>query len=59
MEEQNIFNTIETLEKPSEGARKAVFSEIEFLQNATQILDLFSDKYFKAIISSVSPESKI
>ena len=50
MEEENIFNIIETQEKPSADAKNAIFSEIEIIQNAGQVLEHFSDKYFKTLI---------
>ena len=59
MENENIFNTLETTEKPSLGTKDAVFSEIEIIQNAGHILEHFTDKYFKTMLESFSTENKI
>ncbi len=58
MENTNILNTLETTEKPSLGAKEAVFSEIEIIQNAGQILEHFSDIYFKTLLESFSTGKK-
>ena len=59
MENKKIFNTIETTEKPSLTTKDAVFSEIEIIQNVGQILEHFSDKFFKTLIESFSSGKKI
>lgn len=55
---KNIFNNIETNEVPSNNVKEAVFSELEILQNAGHILDLFLGKYINVLVEALSP-SKI
>ncbi len=52
--QSNIFSEIETKEHPSEGAKKAVMSELEFLQNSAQVLELFAGNYFKTLASALN-----
>jgi 16S rRNA G966 N2-methylase RsmD len=50
----NVFDQIETIELPSADAKKAVFSELEFLQNSAQVLELFAGNYFKTLVSALN-----
>jgi hypothetical protein len=56
--EKNIFNQIETTETPSGQVKDALFTEIEIIQNAGHILDLFLDKFIKVGLEAFSPEKK-
>ncbi len=54
----NIFDQIETKEVPSSNVKEAVFSELEIIQNAGNVLDLFLDKYFNVFLETFSPGKK-
>jgi hypothetical protein len=51
MEEENlnIFSKIETTESPSSNLKEAVFSELEIIQNASQVIEHFLGHYFNVL----------
>jgi hypothetical protein len=46
---QNIFEKLETTERPSETVKKEVVADVEALQNTVQIVDFFTDKFLKTV----------
>ena len=50
-ENRNIFNEIETDQSAPIAIKEAVFSELKFLQNSSQVLDHFVGNYFKTLTS--------
>jgi hypothetical protein len=51
-QESNIFKDIETTEHPSDETKKAVLTELEFIQNASQVMDLFVGKYIDTLVGT-------
>lgn len=48
-EQANVFKQIETDEHAPESAKKFVISELEVIQNSTQVLELFASNYFNTL----------
>jgi len=53
-QEINIFKEIETKEHPSTDVKKAVITELEVIQNASHVLDLYIGKYFNTLVESIT-----
>lgn len=51
---QNIFEAIETKEKPSERTKTEVVGTLQSIQNTSHVVDFFVDKYFKTLTQVIS-----
>jgi hypothetical protein len=56
-QDRSIFNEIETQLTAPENVKKAVFSELEFLQNTSQVVEHFAGNYFNILVSVLSKDN--
>ena len=51
---KNIFDAIQTTEKPSVRRKTELVGTIQSIQNTSHVVDFFVDKYFKTLTQVIS-----